>query len=77
MKTTTDCIGIREYLVRWGLQPHRETATHGIFLSPSVGLGVAGGKLGSERYDARMVVAAGVALRYDLTGTCSAGWRRR
>lgn len=34
MKTTTDCIGIREYLLRRGLQPHRETATHGMFLSP-------------------------------------------
>lgn len=34
MKTTSDCIGIREYLLRRGLQPHRETATHGMFLSP-------------------------------------------
>ena len=34
MKTTTECIGIREYLLRRGLQPHRETATHGMFLSP-------------------------------------------
>ena len=34
MKTTTDCIGIREYLLRRGLHPHRETATHGMFLSP-------------------------------------------
>lgn len=34
MKTTTDCIGIREYLLRRGLQPHRETAIHGMFLSP-------------------------------------------
>lgn len=34
MKTTSDCIGIREYLFRRGLQPHRETATHGMFLSP-------------------------------------------
>lgn len=34
MKTTTDYIGIREYLLRRGLQPHRETATHGMFLSP-------------------------------------------
>ena len=34
MKTTSDYIGIREYLLRRGLQPHRETATHGMFLSP-------------------------------------------
>ena len=34
MKTVSDCIGIREYLLRRGLQPHRETATHGMFLSP-------------------------------------------
>ena len=34
MKTTSDCIGIREYLLRRGLHPHRETATHGMFLSP-------------------------------------------
>gem|GEM_PF-257098 len=34
MKTTSDCIGIREYLLRRGLQPHHETATHGMFLSP-------------------------------------------
>ena len=34
MKTTSDCIGIREYLLRRGLQPRRETATHGMFLSP-------------------------------------------
>lgn len=34
MKTTTDCIGIREYLLRRGLQPHHEIATHGMFLSP-------------------------------------------
>ena len=34
MKTNSDCIGIREYLLRRGLQPHRETATHGMFLSP-------------------------------------------
>lgn len=34
MKTTSDCIGIREYLLRRGLQPHRETGTHGMFLSP-------------------------------------------
>lgn len=34
MKTTTDCIGIREYLLRRGLHPHRETATHGMFFSP-------------------------------------------
>lgn len=34
MKTTTECIGIREYLLRRGLRPHRETATHGMFLSP-------------------------------------------
>ena len=34
MKTTSDCIGIREYLLRRGLQPHRETAIHGMFLSP-------------------------------------------
>ena len=34
MKTTTDCIGIREYLLRRGLQPHHETTTHGMFLSP-------------------------------------------
>ena len=46
----------------------RPEVVSGLYLSPSVGLGVAGGKLGSERYDARMVVTAGVALRYDLTG---------
>ena len=34
MKTTSDCIGIREYLLRRRLQPHHETATHGMFLSP-------------------------------------------
>ena len=34
MKTISDCIGIREYLLRRGLQPHHETATHGMFLSP-------------------------------------------
>ena len=34
MKTTTECIGIREYLLRRGLRPHCETATHGMFLSP-------------------------------------------
>ena len=34
MRTTPDCIGIREYLLRRGLHPHRETATHGMFLSP-------------------------------------------
>ena len=34
MKTSSDCIGIREYLLRRGLRPHRETATHGMFLSP-------------------------------------------
>lgn len=34
MKTTSDCIGIREYLLRRGLQPHHETAIHGMFLSP-------------------------------------------
>ena len=34
MKTTPDCIDIREYLLRRGLRPHRETATHGMFLSP-------------------------------------------
>ena len=34
MKPVSDCIGIREYLLRRGLQPHRETATHGMFLSP-------------------------------------------
>ena len=34
MKTTSDYIGIREYLLRRGVQPHRETATHGMFLSP-------------------------------------------
>lgn len=34
MKTPSDCIGIREYLLRRGLHPHRETATHGMFLSP-------------------------------------------
>ena len=34
MKTSSDCIGIREYLLRRGLHPHRETATHGMFLSP-------------------------------------------
>ena len=34
MKTTTDFIGIREYLLRSGLQPHRETATYGMILSP-------------------------------------------
>lgn len=34
MKTPSDCIGIREYLLRRGLQPHRETVTHGMFLSP-------------------------------------------
>ena len=34
MRTTPDCIGIREYLLRRGLQPHHETATHGMFLSP-------------------------------------------
>lgn len=34
MKTTSDCIGIREYLLRRGLRSHRETATHGMFLSP-------------------------------------------
>ena len=34
MKMTSDCIGIREYLLRRGLQPHHETATHGMFLSP-------------------------------------------
>ena len=34
MKTTSDCIGIREYLLLRGLQPHHETAIHGMFLSP-------------------------------------------
>ena len=34
MRTTPDCIGIREYLLRRRLQPHHETATHGMFLSP-------------------------------------------
>lgn len=34
MKTISDYFGIREYLLRRGLQPHRETATHGMFLSP-------------------------------------------
>ena len=34
MKTTSDCSGIREYLLRRRLQPHHETATHGMFLSP-------------------------------------------
>jgi len=40
MKTVSDCIGIREYLLRRGLQPHRETATHGTFPSPKITLGI-------------------------------------